>query len=158
MYKVKVNSKFEFDLNPNESPDWSLAEIRPGVYHILKDNRSFNAEVLDFQKEEKIISIKLNGKIYDIELKDKMDLLLEKLGMDAAVANKANDIKAPMPGLVLEIKVEIGQSIKKGDGVLILEAMKMENLLKAPSDGVIKAIEVKEGNAVEKNEVLVVLE
>ena len=63
-----------------------------------------------------------------------------------------------MPGRVLDIMLSAGSSVVKGDGVLILEAMKMENVIKSPADGVIKKIAVVKDQAVEKNEVLVELE
>jgi len=68
------------------------------------------------------------------------------------------NIKAPMPGLVLDVLVESGQTITKGDQLLILEAMKMENVLKAAGDGVVKSIEIKKGNTVEKGQILVEME
>ena len=67
------------------------------------------------------------------------------------------EIHAPMPGLVLEINVSEGQEVEKGDPLLILEAMKMENVIKAPGNGIIKKIHVEKGNPVEKNELLVEL-
>ena len=75
--------------------------------------------------------------------------------MDALHAKKAADLKAPMPGLVVEVSVSEGQEIKKGDKLVVLEAMKMENILKSPADGVVKKVNVKKGNTVEKNEVLI---
>ena len=70
------------------------------------------------------------------------------------VNNKVSDLKAPMPGLVLEVSVEGGQQVSKGDGLLILEAMKMENVIKSPTDGVIKSISVNKGETVEKNQLI----
>ena len=75
--------------------------------------------------------------------------------MDKSNNNKIKEIKAPMPGLVLDILVKEGTEIKKGDPVLILEAMKMENILKSPEDGSIKKIKVRKGKVVEKNDMLV---
>jgi biotin carboxyl carrier protein len=63
-----------------------------------------------------------------------------------------------MPGLILRFEKNIGDEIKKGDSVLILEAMKMENILKSPGDGIVKNILVKQGQAVEKNQILIELE
>ncbi|MCL4115950.1 UNVERIFIED_CONTAM: hypothetical protein GTU68_032768 [Idotea baltica] len=63
-----------------------------------------------------------------------------------------------MPGLVLEIRVEKGQTIEKGEPILVLEAMKMENVLKSPSGGVVADIKIEKGEAVEKNQVLVTFE
>ena len=62
-----------------------------------------------------------------------------------------------MPGLVLKVLVNEGQEFKKGDNLLVLEAMKMENILKAPVDGTVKGIKIKAGDKVEKNEVLLLL-
>ena len=65
------------------------------------------------------------------------------------------DIKAPMPGLILDIMVEVGQEVKKGDALMILEAMKMENVLKSTGEGTITSIEVEKGQSVEKNNILI---
>ena len=75
--------------------------------------------------------------------------------MSDANASKVKDVKAPMPGLILDIKVRPGQEVKKGDPILILEAMKMENILKSPGDGVVKEIKVQTRQNVEKNQVLI---
>ncbi len=75
--------------------------------------------------------------------------------MDSLNSSKVNEVKAPMPGLVLDIRVSEGDEVKKGDPILVLEAMKMENIIKSPTDGVIKKINVKKGLAVEKNQVLI---
>jgi biotin carboxyl carrier protein len=75
--------------------------------------------------------------------------------MDKLHSAKVNELKAPMPGLVLDIVVSEGQEVKKGDALVVLEAMKMENILKSPADVVVKKISVKKGTAVEKNQVLV---
>ncbi len=77
--------------------------------------------------------------------------------MDKMFAQKVNDLKAPMPGLVLDILVSEGQTIQKGDSLLVLEAMKMENNLKAINDAVVKKINVSKGDKVEKNTVLIEL-
>ena len=86
------------------------------------------------------------------------DQLLKKLGMDKALTKKANELKAPMPGLVLRILTEEGRAIKQGDSLLVLEAMKMENVLKSMGDGIIKQLKVKAGDKVEKNQLLIVME
>lgn len=77
------------------------------------------------------------------------------MGIDLSAGPKVNDMKAPMPGLVLNVLVENGQTIKKGDAIVVLEAMKMENILKSPSDGIVKKVHVIKGDKVEKNQVMV---
>jgi biotin carboxyl carrier protein len=90
-----------------------------------------------------------------VQLKDRFDQLLEQMGMSGAASAKINDIKAPMPGLIVGVSVQPGDVVKKGDAVLILEAMKMENLIKSPGEGTIRAIRVAKGDRVEKNQVLI---
>lgn len=77
------------------------------------------------------------------------------MGFDNTKRNKMLEIKAPMPGLVLNVMVEEGQEVNKGDNLLVLEAMKMENIIKSPSSGNVKKIRVNKGDKVEKNEILI---
>ena len=93
-----------------------------------------------------------------LEAKDQYDLLLEKMGIAGGASSKASKLKAPMPGKVLEFMVESCHSIANGEGLLILEAMKMENMLKAEQDGIVKSVNVSVGDAVEKNNVLIEFE
>jgi biotin carboxyl carrier protein len=161
MLKVKVNET-EFSIENekvNNVPfEWDLLDYKDGTFHILKDHVSYKAMLLKLDENLKSMTLLINGNEYTISVKDKYDILLEKLGMNNLASAKVNNIKAPMPGLVFDIKVQVGDTIAKGDTVLVLEAMKMENMLKAPGDGVIKNIKVNKGEAVEKNQILVELE
>jgi biotin carboxyl carrier protein len=111
--------------------------------------------VIAFQAESKEITLRVNGKICRMKIKDKFDVLLEKMGFNAAATAKIAEIKAPMPGLVHQILISEGQIVKKGDALLILEAMKMENVIKSPADGTATKIRVSKGQNVEKNQVLI---
>jgi biotin carboxyl carrier protein len=75
----------------------------------------------------------------------------------AAAPAGANSVVAPMPGNILEVKVSAGQSVKKGDVICVLEAMKMENDIPAPCDGVIASVNVQKGASVAANDVLATL-
>jgi biotin carboxyl carrier protein len=138
--------------------NWDLLEIKDGKFHILQDNQSFDATVLEADYETKTFSIKINKNVYTVNLKDKFDLLVDKLGFSNMTVQKVNNIKAPMPGLVLDVLVQVGDVLTKGDSVLILEAMKMENVIKAEGDAVVKSIEITKGTPVEKNQILVEFE
>jgi acetyl/propionyl-CoA carboxylase alpha subunit len=152
--KAKVNSKFDFILKGNEK-DLDIIEVKPGIFHIIKDNKSYNAEVLKTNKEEKSFVIRVNGNKYTVQLKDKYDELLEKLGMSNITSAKVREVKAPMPGLVVDVRVREGEEVKKGDALVVLQAMKMENILKCPTDASIKKIYVKKDDAIEKNQILI---
>jgi biotin carboxyl carrier protein len=162
MYQTKVNGKnFEIVKNDEsflvngESFEWDLVKISDGYFHILYKNKSYRAEVVKADRTTKTFQFKINNKIHMVEVKDKFDLLLEKMGMANGAAAKINNIKAPMPGLVIDLKVKAGDTVKAGDPLLILEAMKMENILKSPGDGTIKNVKTKKGDSVEKGQVLI---
>ena len=165
MLKVSVKDK-DFQIEQTKDGlqlngqrfDWDMVEISNGKFHVIKDNRSFSAEVVSADFTQKSFQIKVNNQVVELTAKDRFDLLLEELGMSAANDQKVNEVKAPMPGLILDILVEVGDEVEKGDKLLILEAMKMENILKAPGEGKIKQILANKGNNVEKNEVLIVFE
>ncbi|WP_375437011.1 biotin/lipoyl-containing protein [uncultured Hymenobacter sp.] len=140
----------------NDEPfNWDIVVLGSGRFHILHEGRSVVAEVMQADYSTKTFQLKLNGQLVDLQVKDRFDLLLDKLGMNAATANKVNELKAPMPGLIVAVRVEPGQVVQKGDPLLVLEAMKMENILKAPSDGVIDAIKVGLRANVTKGQVLI---
>jgi biotin carboxyl carrier protein len=162
MYTASANqSKFEitpteegFTIN-NEAVDWNLVTVSDGYFHIIFKNQSYRAELVKADYATKTFTIKINGKVIPVSVKDRFDLLLEKMGMNGASANKAIVIKAPMPGLIIDLKVKQGDVVKAGDALLILEAMKMENIIKAPGEGTVKTIKAKKGDSVEKNQVLI---
>lgn len=161
---INENQTFEIESKNNEiilnnqSFDWDLKQISTKDFHILKNNKSYNAEVVEANYEEKTFKIKLNGNIHSILLKDKTDLLLEKMGISGAASNKLNDLKAPMPGLIYDLKVNVGDTVQKGDVLLILVAMKMENAIKATGSGKVKSIKVKINDSVEKGQVIMEFE
>jgi biotin carboxyl carrier protein len=162
MFKAAV-SKSSFEITSdgdalfvNGVPlDWDLTKISEGRFHILLENRSYRAEVIRTDRNSKSVVININGRIYTVELKDKLDLLLDEMGLNSGSAGKVNNVKAPMPGLIIDLRVTQGDTVKTGDPLLVLEAMKMENVLKSPGDGTVKSIKVKRGDSVEKNQVLI---
>lgn len=142
----------------NDAFNLDLIENKNGSFHSIHNSNSFNIEIVKANYTTKEFQIKINDNLYSLNAKDKYDVLLEKLGMDSVNEDVAEDLKAPMPGLVIDIKVEAGQEVEKGDLLLVLEAMKMENNIKSQNTGVVKSIEIEKGQAVEKNQVLITFE
>jgi biotin carboxyl carrier protein len=118
-------------------------------FHILKNQKAYHAELLSVDYNSKAFTFKINGNIHTATIGDRYDRLVKSMGLSKAGATKINEIKAPMPGLVLEVSVEVGQTVQKGDKILILEAA---------GDGVVKAIRVAKGTPVEKGFVLIEME
>lgn len=154
----EVSEEKEQILLNNEPFLWDLQQISDKHFHIIKDNKSYNAELVEADYAEKIFKLKINGTIHTVNLKNRTDLLLEKMGMGNATSAKLNNLKAPMPGLIFEMKVKVGDEIKKGDVLLILVAMKMENAIKAAGDGKVKSIKVNTGDSVEKGQLIMEFE
>ena len=146
------NHQIKIDGKPTEI---DLVKLLDNKFHILENHKSHNIEIIHADYTLKRFSIKVNNNIYDLNLQTELDMLLEKMGMSASGDEKMDNVKAPMPGLVLDILVEKGQTINKGDNLLILEAMKMENEMRAQRDVKIKEICVKQGDSVESGAVLI---
>jgi len=100
----------------------------------------------------------VDGRSFTVTIRDHIDQILKELGMNATNSSKVSEIKAPMPGTILSIAVAEGDKVDKGSALLILEAMKMENVIKSPGEGIVKKISVTEGDNVEKNELLISFE
>lgn len=154
-FKATVDDQYEFE---DLKGELDLISTGEGKFHVIKDNHSYNAEVVSTNYNDKTFAVKVNGKVYDIQLADEYDLLVKRLGLQIAAQQQVKDIIAPMPGMVLEVSVEAGEEVSEGTPLLILEAMKMENVIKSPGDGVVKAINVTKGEAVDKNYLLVEME
>ena len=163
MLKVKANNgtslELENTLNKvfinNEEIVADIINTGENIFHILYKNKSYTVNALDINHETKTCMLRVNGRKISFELKDEYDELLEKMGMAAGAKKKLNELKAPMPGLVIRALVKEGDTVKKGDGLLLLEAMKMENILKSIGDGVVKKIHVSEKDKVDKGQLLI---
>lgn len=156
-YIVKTNG-FSFSFSKEEIDNISLVALSSTSFNIIKDHSSSNAKLLETDATAKKLKIELEGETFDIEIKDELDQRLEQMGFGKAGIRQIKEIKAPMPGLVLEIAVTDGQKVEEGDKLLILEAMKMENSIMIQTDAIIKKILVTAGQAVEKGQVLLELE
>lgn len=168
MYQITINNN-EYDVAP-ENGSLHQGAINGVNYHIEmfqsdqsnwvieKDGITHRVQVVQLDTDTKKAVLRINGRKYSVSLKDKFDRLLKDLGLEHMAVKVVREIKSPMPGLVLDVFVSPGDVIKKGDQVLVLEAMKMENILKSQTDAVVKSVEVEKGVAVEKNEILIKFE
>jgi biotin carboxyl carrier protein len=157
VYLVEKKQETWF-INEKET-DFSFQWIKkPDLIHVVFQNQSYTALVHKINKEEKTVELTVGIKKFTLKLADDKDRLLKSLGFDKLLQKNIANLKAPMPGLVLKIIANVGDEVKKGEPLLILEAMKMENMIKAPADVKIKQIAVSEKQAVDKNQLLVEFE
>ena len=153
--KACVNNCFNFSL-PESLEKWDSVKIQDNSFHVVYKGCSFLATVCSVDFKTKSFVISINNSIYSVALKDRFDDLLDSLGFASTVADESsNNIVAPMPGKVVRVLVSEGGGFCAGDPLLVLEAMKMENIIKAESSGVVNRSLVSAGDIVEKGAVLI---
>jgi len=157
-FKINVNNKFNFDIDEKDITELDASKVSNTKFHVLHNNSSFKTEITEANFNSKSYKVKINNNNYNVNIINDLDLLIKGMGFELGSAKQIDSIKAPMPGLILDINVKIGQKINENDPLLILEAMKMENVLNAPRDGVIKSISANKGDSVEKNQLLIEFE
>ncbi len=151
----KINLDHEHIDVDGEKISLDIEKLPDGRYSIIIDNKVYTCELINLDIEAKEITLRINQSLMDFKIKSDMDLLLEKMGIDQKADARTKKISAPMPGLILELLVNEGDEVKAGTPLVILEAMKMENVIKAQGDGTVQKLLVKKGESVEKNQVLI---
>ena len=139
---------------PEELPQDFEVLLQHNNEFVVKYNNKVH-RILLLKKGEQNYSVLINGKLAEVSVETDLDILLKKLGVTKKSHKAAKQLKAPMPGLVKKILVKPGDKVQKHTPVLILEAMKMENVIQAEGEATVKEIVVKEGTSVEKNEILI---
>ena len=157
-FKVKVNNSLEFEISNDAVQKLDALKTSNNKFHVLQNNKPFKAELVDSDFNRKKYTIKVNKHSYVVDISNPLDLLIKKMGFTFGTTKHVNSIKAPMPGLILDIHVKVGQKVKTEQALLILEAMKMENVIISPRDGVIKSVNIAKGDAIEKGHLLIELE
>lgn len=166
MYKATVNQEYTLEVKSEDnrqvvdgSPvDFDCKLLPDGTYHILLNHVSMVASIIDVDRNAKRVLLNIEGKPIEVVVEDDFDMLLSKMGMDKSAAQKVSEVKSPMPGLVLEVTVKPGDTVVQGGALMVLEAMKMENVISSPCDAVIASVEVAQQDKVDKNQVLVKFE
>ncbi|WP_108868531.1 acetyl-CoA carboxylase biotin carboxyl carrier protein subunit [Aquimarina aquimarini] len=157
-YKVSVNKVFEFDVTEEDILKTDITSNLDTTHHVLLDNTSYHTEIVQSDFNAKQYTIRVNHNTYQVNIADELDARIKEMGFSIGSSKQVNAIKAPMPGLLLDIQVKTGQEVKEDDPLLILEAMKMENIILSPRDGIIKSISATTGDAVDKGQLLIEFE
>jgi biotin carboxyl carrier protein len=157
-YKISVNNLNIFEFTADDLSQLDIVPVGENGFHVLSDNKPFQTEVISFDFLQKKCQVKINNNLYWVSISGKLENLINEMGISAGSTKQINSIKAPMPGLIIEVSVQAGQEVKENDQLLILEAMKMENSILSPRDGVIKSITVAKSHAVDKGQLLIEFE
>jgi biotin carboxyl carrier protein len=157
-YQLSVNQTTTFDVTEEDLKNLDAVCVEKDKYHVLKDSKPYKVELIAADFIAKKYTVKVNNNTYEVAIADALDMLIKNMGIERGRTKVINAIKAPMPGLILEISVTVGQTVKENDPLLILEAMKMENSFLSPRDGVIKSIAATVGTAVDKGQLLIEFE
>ena len=135
-----------------------LAGPFDGQYHLILEGVSYRCRLITINRYAKQLTVEVNRRRFTVDLADRYDQLVSRMGLSVNPEVATNEVTAPMPGLILEILVEAGQEVEAGTPLLILEAMKMENVLKADGGGRVQEVRVTQGEAVDKRQLLIVME
>lgn len=157
-YKIIVDGDKSFDFSSKDADSLDSISLQENKFQVLKDNVSYQTEILSADFLNRNYTVLVNGNEYEVNIARPLDQLIKEMGFEVGAGKQVNAIKAPMPGLILSIHVEVGQEVQENETLLILEAMKMENNFASPRAGIIKSILVKNGDAVEKGQLLIEFE
>ncbi|RAR47308.1 acetyl-CoA carboxylase biotin carboxyl carrier protein subunit [Flavobacterium lacus] len=157
-FRLSVNQSETFDKTEQDLSQLDAIITSTSEFHILHNHKPFSSKITESDFLKKTYTVEVNQNSYTIEIANELDILIREMGFEVGKTKQVNAIKAPMPGLILEINVSVGQEVKKNDNLLILEAMKMENSFSSPRDGIIKSIAVSKGDAVDKGQLLIEFE
>ena len=159
--QIEIEEAQEFELESKDNlllingkeQHYSINKIEKNHFLLEVDHKNYNLYVVS--RDENYLELSINGYSLNVNVKDHIAQILEQLGMDMDLTEEINELIAPMPGAIIDVAVKEGDEVKTGDTLLILEAMKMENIIKSPTDGTIQKLHVEKGNNVEKNQVLI---
>jgi biotin carboxyl carrier protein len=155
---IAIVDEMEFRFTKEQIASADIIRTGENEFHMIHGGRSVNIRLISADEFGKKAKIEINGRYHQVEIRDELQQILDKMGFNNLSAKQLKEVKAPMPGMVIEVSVEDGQQVAEGDRLLILEAMKMENSINIPVTAKIRKVLVKKGQAVEKNQVMIELE
>ncbi len=133
-----------------EERDVDFLNLGGSLFSLITENKSFEAVIDD---DEGRIDVMMRGRLFEAQVLDERAMLL--MQRRGGLTISSGEVQAPMPGLIVDVPVELGSEVAKGQTVIILESMKMQNELKSPIDGFVRGIHARAGQAVDKNDLLV---
>jgi len=157
MYKLKIGNQ-AYEISTDEISATDVVATGRDELSVIQDYKSHHVKCVSRDIKNKSYEIEIDGQIIEVNIEDEYDQLIDQLGFSREEIKIIKDVKAPMPGLLLELLVQPGDEIEAGTPLLILEAMKMENVIKAQGAGVVKTILVSKSTPVEKGQVLIEME
>lgn len=157
-YSVDVDGEYVFKLSQEDLRNLDILQEKKSHYHLLVQDKSYHAKVISSDLNERTYDIEINGKKFNIKIQTPLDTLIEDMGLTIKSEKNIDELRAPMPGLIININVNEGDEVKENEPLIILEAMKMENVMLSPRNGKIKLISVEKGQTVDKNELLIEFE
>jgi len=141
------------DSTATENDAWTA--VGPRAWDVQVGEATHRVLLLEGPDAQGHVTLRIDGVKWSAQVSDERMQLLERMGMSASDETLDRELLAPMPGKVLSIEIEAGAEVAEGDALLILEAMKMENVLKSPRAGRVEQVEAAAGEAVEKGAVLI---
>ncbi len=157
-FLLKVNNTFSFSLHRDDTNKLDIIKTPSNKLHLIQDSNSLLIEVVESDFQSRKYTLKINGNPYEVDIETGLDALINELGLAKGLHKQINNVNAPMPGQIIEVNVKPGQEVKENDPLLVLEAMKMENVMVSPRDGIIKEILIETKDVVEKGQLLVEFE
>jgi biotin carboxyl carrier protein len=163
-YEAKVNDDQTLEI-ASENGHFLLDGKAPAEFHVtgphsfqvVQGGRNFRVHVVSVDTPSQTVVLKVNGKRAEVKLTTEIDRMLQRLGIHAKAGARAGDVRAPMPGQIMSVLVEPGQAVEKGEPLLVLVAMKMENVIKATASGTVAKVLAQPGENVQKGQALLLM-
>ena len=148
-YEIEIDNDGQILVN-GERRDVDFLNLGGSLYSIITENKSLEAVIDD---DESKIAVMMNGQLFETQVLDERAMLLVQ--RRGGLSSGSGEVNAPMPGLIVLVAVAVGDAVKQGDTLIILESMKMQNELRSPIAGAVKSIHAAAGQAVDKGDLLV---
>ena len=155
-YRIALQGEGSAVIDAHEH-HYDFSSIGLGSYSLILDHVSSTVFVESIDREEGKLRLRVNGRLYCFTVDDRRSILRKSLLQNKQHHRESQVVRAPMPGLVVRVEVEVGAQVETGQGLVVLEAMKMENEIKAVQRGKVESIHITAGKIVEKGEKLLTI-